>query len=80
MLSSPEIIFRLILLLLMLILIRLLLILIILLVMLIWLLLMILLVRLILLSNLAVHNDSNIASPFSFVLCLNLSCIFDYQW
>ena len=54
--------------------------LIILLVMLIWLLLMILLVRLILLSNLAVHNDSNIASPFSFVLCLNLSCIFDYQW
>ena len=71
MLSSPEIIFMLVLLLLMLII--LLLMLIILLMMLIWLLLM-------LLSNLAVHNDSDIASPFSLVLCLNLSCIFDYQW
>ena len=30
-------------------------------------------------SNLAVHNDSDIASPFSLVLCLNLGCIFDYQ-
>ena len=44
----------------------------------IWLILLMVMIIL-LFSHLAVDNDTNIASPFSLVLRLNLSCIFDYR-